>query len=139
MKTIITFLALATALFGQSASDYMTLTRAMTVEETRSLAQSTTTNEVKSPAIEWGNPLFTSDKKVDVPITVKYDIIWSADNAAGKLLSVNGITQLVPIPLTGNTNTWLTRKKAPEKPDEIVVHVWTADGKKWKAKWEEVK
>lgn len=117
MKTIIPLLALATALCGQGP----------------------TTNEVKQPALDYESLFIKSGTKSDVTITTKYDIVWVAENAAGKLLSVNGITQIVPVPLTGNHNIWLTRHKAPEKPEEIVVHVWTADGRKWVAKWEEVK
>ncbi len=124
MKTITLFLALATALFGQAPASYD-----------------------NQPKVDWSqvtsmdakNLIISSGTKADVEIIAKYDILLSADNAAGKLLSVNGIKQIVPVPLTGNHNIWLTRQKAPDRPDEITVHLWTADGKKWVARWEEVK
>lgn len=120
MKTTLTFLALVTALCGQTA-DLSAVHKPIVTADYSSLL-------VGSGAA-----------KADVAIATRYDIVWAADNTAGKLLSVNGITQIVPVPLQGNPNIWLTRQKAPEKPEEITVHVWTADGKKWKAKWEEVK
>lgn len=127
MKTILTFLALATALCGQVGPKASNLLR----ED--NAAQSA------PPAIDWSALRLSTGTKADVTLTTRYDILWSADNAAGKLLSVSGITQIVPVPLQGNPHLWLTRQKAPEKPEEIEVYVWTADGRKFRAKWEEVK
>lgn len=125
MKTIIMFVALVTGLLGEPA----TLSQPLETPGNFDLSRGTSSSSL----------FIAGGAKADVTITTKYDILWSADNAAGKLLSVNGITQIIQVPLTGNPNIWLARQKAPEKPEEIVVHVWTADGKKWVAKWEEVK
>ncbi len=135
MKIITLFLALATALFGQVAD----LTAQHKAIEPRDSAATTASTTDKRTLVTSGSLWIGGSTKADVTITTRHDIVWSADNAAGKLLSVNGITRIVPVLLTGHSNIWMTRQKAPEKPEEITVNLWTADGKKWVAKWEEVK
>ena len=71
-----------------------------------------------------------------------WDQIIFVDNAS-TILSLSGIPSdgQVKSPVSGmavSSYAW-PRYVRPVKPDEVVIYVWTKDGKRWRAVWEEVK
>lgn len=57
-----------------------------------------------------------------------------------EILSVRGIeTAIDATPQGVPANVYMPRYLRPKQPDEVKVTLWTADGRKWVAKWEEAK
>lgn len=121
MKTILIFIALAPAALGQ-------------------------TSEAKpkwSPDVSYTSSAAIGLRSaITAKLIEKYDIVWMSNTDAGKLLSINGLSSIIPVGWSDNsTGHVFTAKETsrPEKPEEITAELWTKDGKHWKAKWEEVK
>lgn len=52
---------------------------------------------------------------------------------------LRGLPQLQARADNGGFFSMMPTFTRPEKPEEVVVELWTKDGRKWAAKWEEVK
>ena len=60
------------------------------------------------------------------------------DAAHGEVLAVSGLPCETAYS-TDNRCLWLPRYRRPEKPQDVTVTICTRDGRRWVARWEEVK
>ncbi len=96
--------------------------------------------EAKNKESATANPALTIAAGV---FTGDIDSITAASNPSSFIIYDDGevlkISGLYPPHSTGTGITFEQKMSRPEKPDEISVTLYTKDGKKWRAKWEEEK
>lgn len=113
MKPTLLFLALATALFGQEAEQ----------------------KKETSPAIAAG-----TNTSIYLKAEEKFTTGGITINMRPESIEVFAITGIPQVQLSSDLALFqYPQFRRPVKADEVVVHVWTADGKKWRARWEEAK
>lgn len=81
----------------------------------------------------------TSAPSAKVTLAAHYDILWFSHQDAGKLMSINGLPEMIAMPDDNHRFAITSELKRPEKPEEVKIELWTKDGKKWQAEWRQVK
>lgn len=76
----------------------------------------------------------TAADRIQIGSPAPVHAIEVRNSSTNVVLTVNGIVET-------STNSWtnLWKWKRPKTADEVVVELWTLDGKHYRAKWEIVK
>jgi hypothetical protein len=90
--------------------------------------------------IDFGSNVSSSMSIKVEPKETKSGLLVLGSTESARIFELNGIPTIqFSYPGGGYNFAQNPQYKRPEKPEQVKAELWTADGKKWVAKWEEVK